>query len=86
MIFYIPSCIIYNAIQATVDIFFSTVGGIKLTTKGGKNEVHVLGYFEPEEESYVSDSDEEDLEDAGDEEDESDDEPANKRKNTNKEE
>ncbi|CDR97463.1 hypothetical protein, conserved [Babesia bigemina] len=73
--------------HATVDVFFSTVGGIKLTTKGGKNEVHVVGYFEPEEESYVSDSDDEDMDDeegGDDEEGSEDEEPAGKRKNTGK--
>ncbi|GFE53575.1 nuclear factor NF3 [Babesia ovis] len=70
--------------HATVDIFFSTVGGIKLTTKGGKNEVHVVGYFEPEEESYVSDSDDEDLDEDDDDEGSGDDEPASKRKNAGK--
>ncbi|GIX60597.1 nuclear factor NF3 [Babesia caballi] len=73
---------------ASVDIFFTTAGGIKLTTKGGKNEVHVVGYFEPEEESYVSDSDDEDIdeEEAGDDEEEGsdDDEPSSKRKNSGK--
>ncbi|GBE58519.1 nuclear factor NF3 [Babesia ovata] len=74
--------------SANLDIFFSVTGNVKLTTKGGKNEVHVTGYFEPEEESYVSDSDDEDIDDeeGGEDEEEGseDEEPAAKRKNPGK--
>ncbi|KAK2196272.1 bifunctional Nucleoplasmin core domain superfamily/Nucleoplasmin-like domain [Babesia duncani] len=80
-------CALQKDVQehATVDIFFSTTGGLKLTTKGGQNEVHVIGYFEPDEESFISDSDDEDEEDdEQDEDDEGGDEPASKRKAGNK--
>ncbi|UVC50078.1 hypothetical protein MACK_003943 [Theileria orientalis] len=68
--------------HATLDVFFSTNGGLKLSTKGGQNEVHVIGYFEPEDDTFLSDSEEEEEdEEVNEEEDEdSDDEPASKRK------
>uniref|UniRef100_A0A3B0MZG2 Nucleoplasmin, putative n=1 Tax=Theileria annulata TaxID=5874 RepID=A0A3B0MZG2_THEAN len=73
--------------HATLDLFFSTSGDLKLTTKGGPNEVHVIGYFEPEDDAFLSDSEEEEEdevdEDEVDEED-SDDEPSSKRKSSNK--
>ncbi|KAK1445193.1 hypothetical protein BgAZ_110990 [Babesia gibsoni] len=76
--------------HATVDLYYSTDSGIKLATKGGKNEVHVLGYYENEGEGYLSDSDDEEIdeEDADYDDDEGDDEPedepAQKKKNTGK--
>ncbi|CCF75208.2 nucleophosmin 1 [Babesia microti strain RI] len=60
--------------MATVDVFFST-NSISLTTKGAKNNVHVVGYFEPDEAGgLISDSDEfEDEEDDEAEVDQDDD-------------
>lgn len=37
--------------SCSVDIFLSTREAIKLTLEGGKNELSVIGYFEPEPES-----------------------------------
>lgn len=34
--------------HVSLDLFISTLRGIRLSTKGAKNEVHVVGYFEPE--------------------------------------
>lgn len=34
--------------HVSVDLFVSTVSGVKFLTKGGNNEVDVVGYFEPE--------------------------------------
>ncbi|BAM41651.1 conserved hypothetical protein [Theileria orientalis strain Shintoku] len=69
--------------HATLDVFFSTSGGLKLSTKGGQNEVHVIGYFEPDEDTFLTDSEdeeEEDDEEVIEEDEDSDDEPASKRK------
>ncbi|AFZ81744.1 hypothetical protein BEWA_011620 [Theileria equi strain WA] len=69
--------------HATVDVFFSTMGGLKLTTKGGANEVHIIGYFEPEDNSFLSSS-EEDEDDEEEEEESEDEQPASKRKASGK--
>lgn len=47
--------------QVTLDLFISTQSCVKFQTTGGKNEVHIIGYFEPndDEESDVDDGDEE---------------------------
>ncbi|KAL8425206.1 hypothetical protein Efla_004281 [Eimeria flavescens] len=37
--------------SCSVDLFLSTREGIQLTLEGGKNELSVIGYFEPEAES-----------------------------------
>ncbi|CBZ52871.1 putative 46 kDa FK506-binding nuclear protein [Neospora caninum Liverpool] len=45
-----------------LDLFLSTRQGISIKTEGGKNEVHLTGYFEPDAEGFDSDEDEEDSE------------------------
>lgn len=72
--------------SCSVDIFLSAREGIQLTAEGGRNELSVIGYFEPEPESetdpdeeeegeramagFAADSDSEDEEDDDEEESE----------------
>ncbi|KEP66292.1 UNVERIFIED_CONTAM: nuclear factor NF3 [Hammondia hammondi] len=46
----------------SLDLFLSTRQGITIKTEGGKNEVHLTGYFEPDAEGLDSDEDEEESE------------------------
>jgi len=43
---------------STVDLFINTSKNIKISTRGGKNEVHIVGYFEPSQEDEEDDDDE----------------------------
>ncbi|PHJ16907.1 nuclear factor nf3 [Cystoisospora suis] len=46
----------------TLDLFFSTRQGVSIKTEGGKNEVHLTGYFEPEPEDDIDSEEDEELE------------------------
>ncbi|CDJ58872.1 Chromosome III, complete sequence, related, partial [Eimeria maxima] len=65
--------------SCSVDLFLSAREGIQLALEGGKNELSVIGYFEPEPESESEGEDDmagfgEDSEEESDEEDVSEDE------------